>query len=135
MQLFCFFICLLLSSIYHTYLHMSEYYFYKLQFLDLAGIVAAISGGAIPAYYYYFYCNLFIKIFYSLVNLTIGIIVLLFINIESLKKHSKFKVFFYSAYVISCYGPLIHIFLFLDSNKGMIYYPDISYYIIGFNVK
>lgn len=111
-------ICLLLSTIYHLYNPISKKIFILLRRLDYAGIIIAIMGSTVSAYYYYFFCSNFWRNFYCLSHLIIGILVFLYVVFRS-DEYFKIKSYLLVLFVVASFIPKLHILFFLDESIGM----------------
>jgi channel protein (hemolysin III family) len=124
------FLCLFLSTLYHTYFPVSRDVYFILRRLDYAGILVAVIGSTIPAYYYYFYCDDTLRDFYCIVHGVLGLVVLLFIIFKN-DSHVKSKSVMLVLLVISAFFPKLHIMFYLDERRGMIKNPLENDFYIG----
>lgn len=133
-QIICCMFCLLFSTIYHTYFPISKRMFIILRRLDYSGIIIAIMGTSVSAYYYLFYCNDFYKIFYCSIIIVLSTISLLFLILLGDSYHRLKKYMLFSLGVFS-FLPKIHYEINFDETIGMI--PDAkvyNYYIGAFMI-
>jgi adiponectin receptor len=106
----CAFSCLFLSTIFHIFYPMSCKVNRTLQRLDHAGISLLNFGSSFSLFFYFFYCNTFFKLFYS-IFIFVACFSVFFISLLEVihrPEYTNIKSFMYAALGLTNIVPFIH---------------------------
>lgn len=115
--LVCFQVCMILSSIYHTFSCKSEQSYECFLAYDLFGIALSLLGIFISGIYYAFWCNAELRNFYII---TIGVIftVAMILQIPRLKVPSNVKMLAFVAWAAYGVVPTLHWYIVMGGAES-----------------
>lgn len=115
--LVCFQVCMILSSIYHTFSCKSEQSYECFLAYDLFGIALSLLGIFISGIYYAFWCNTELRNFYII---TIGVIftVAMILQIPRLKVNSNIKMIAFVAWAAYGVVPTLHWYIVMGGTES-----------------
>lgn len=129
-------ICFAMSTCYHTYMPVSHKNYLLLLKLDLFSIILNIVTSNILIFYYWFWCYERIRniyMFFSALYLSIGIIILL--KIDIIKKYNCILAY-YSIYNVGIIISYIYIYNLTDGDVDKIikynFTKPMKYFLVGF---
>lgn len=103
-------VCLVSSSAYHLYAPLSPKLFLILRKMDYLGIIQHISVSSFTNFYYFYYCDTFLRNIYLGLILSISVAILPFTILPTFegKKHKKLRTFLFSVLGFSNFIPGVH---------------------------
>ncbi|XP_055618140.1 progestin and adipoQ receptor family member 3 isoform X2 [Toxorhynchites rutilus septentrionalis] len=115
--LVCFQICMILSSIYHTFSCKSEKSYECFLAYDMFGIALSLLAIFISGIYYAFWCNAALRNFYII---TIGVIFALamILQIPRLKVHSNIKMLAFVSWALYGVVPTVHWYIVMGGGES-----------------
>ena len=127
------FLCLIFSTTFHMVGNMSQKIHRFFSRFDYGGISLLISGSTFPPYYYFFYCDNFLKIFYLIFISIFGLSVFLYSFTPKfhLKETKKIRGTLFLIFGISAGIPILHMAFFNNNIKGFIKMPKLFFWYIG----